>query len=164
MGSRAIGVFLGVLLGLGATLAAEAQVSVTPSGPTALYVTDTTSTYTATVTTNYNFTFYLFILNNGVQVDMHRWIIFQSGPSYPFNSGPLSTSSWGLTLGAQIDYRGRAMLSATVGVQVDWYVTVTQHTSMAPPWGSDSALAVEALPADRRGWVIRDDSNSGVGI
>jgi hypothetical protein len=142
-------------------LAAEAQISVTPTGPTALHVTDPTSTYTATITTNYNFTFYLFVLNNGVQVDSHMWVILQSGPSYNFQSPPLSTSNWGLAIGNSIDYRGRAMLSARVGVQVDWYVTVTAGSSSMGPRILDGAFAAEALPPNRRRWSIEAGADSG---
>jgi hypothetical protein len=130
-------------------LAAEAQISVTPTGPTALHVTDTTSTYTATITTNYTFTFYLFVFNGNTQVYLNSWYVVQTGPSYNFQSPALSTSTWGLAVGNQMDYRGRAMLSARVGAQTEWYVTVTNPTSMAPGGGFATDLA-EALPPERK--------------
>lgn len=161
MRARAVGVCLGLALGIMSAITAEAQVSVTPSGPTALYVTDTQSTYTATVTTNYSFWFHLFILKNGTQVGAGCWYIVQSGPSYNFQA-TLQTSSWGLAVGADFNYRGRAMLSATYGTQTDWHVTCTNPSTMAPPAGN-SYLAAEALPPDRRGWYVEEErEESGV--
>ena len=150
MRSRSLGALAGVGLFLGAAVAAEAQISVTPTGPTAMYSNDTSEDYTATVTTNYNFTFYLYVMDGTTQVYGNVWHITNQGPSYDFDSGSISTSTWNLAPGENFTYEGRAMLNATRGAVSNLYLTVQNPISMAPGAGARSTDFALAVPPDRR--------------
>lgn len=160
MARRTMGVVGGLAVFLGAALAAEAQVSITPTGPTALYTTDTTETYTATVTTNYNFTFYLTVYNGTTSEYSNSWFIYNSGPSYPFQSPSLNCTGWNMQAGDVFNFYTRAMLSLRVGVQSNYYLTVQNPTSMAPGGGIPAELAV-GVPPDRRilGLTLSDEDD-----
>jgi hypothetical protein len=149
MRRKLIGVVTGLAIWFGGALVAEAQ-GITPTGPLAVKVTDTSVIYTATITTNYSFWFYLQVFNNGTQVYGGQWYIVNSGPSYNFQSPVLSTSAWGLVVGNVIDFHAVVAVTPTHRVTNDYNLTVQLGgTSMVPRQDSDSMMAA-ALPNRKR--------------
>jgi hypothetical protein len=149
MQRKLIGVVSGLAVWIGSMLVAEAQ-GITPTGPTAIKVTDTSVVYTATITTNYSFTLYLYVNKNGTNVYGGQWYIVNSGPSYNFQSPVLSTSSWGLAVGDLVNFHVIVQLTPTHRSTSDYNLTVQPGgTSMAPQQDSSSMMA-SALPNRRR--------------
>ena len=128
-----IGILAGMGVFLGAALAVEAQgITITGTGPLAVYHTDSQSTYTATVTYTGNFNFKLWVFRNGVQ----KYVSLQYMYSSPgvFNLSQLVTgmNTWGMVAGDTLKYRGKAWVSGSSDID-DWFVTVSQGTSKLIP-------------------------------
>ncbi len=129
----AAGVVVGVAVWLGSALAAEAQIDITPTGPTAVYDTDTSSTYTATVYCSKSFYFRLKVYLNGIlKHDSTRFIV-NSGPVYYF-AKVVDMTGWGHQAGDTLIYRGRARIWASgIFDEEDWVVTVSHETTHLVP-------------------------------
>jgi len=141
----AIGAVAGLAVWFGSALAAEAQ-QITPTGPLAVHVDDTTETYTATITVSSSFWFYLTVYRNGSVVYGGQWFIVTTGPSYNFTSPVLNTASWGMQVGDTIDFHTIAQVSPVQRTTNNYNLTVQSGgTSMAPREESSSLMA-EALP------------------
>jgi hypothetical protein len=138
----------GVAILLGSALVAEAQpVTIQPTGPLAVLVTDTSEVYTATVTTIYSGMCTLTVLKNGTQVYGGQWFVINSGPSFNFQSPVLGTGSWGMAVGDTIDFRFWFTVGSTHRWTSDYDLTVQPGgTSMGPRQDSDWMMAA-ALPS-----------------
>ena len=147
-----IGAVGGLAIWLSSALIAEAQV-IQPTGPMAVHVNDPSEVYTATITWGTSFTYYLQVFVNGTQVYGGQWYITNSGPSYNFQSPVLNTSSWGLTTGATIDFRGTLAVGLSRKAVSDYTLTVQSGgTSMAPRRDSEGMMAATEL--DRKEWEL----------
>lgn len=145
-----IGAGAGIAIWLGAALAAEAQIIIQPTGPTAVYRTQTSSTYTATITCNNNFWVRLKVYLNGVIKHDTNTFVANSGPSYNF-SKVVNMTGWGLKAGDTLLYRGRATISGQPGVydKEDWTVIVSNPSTYLAP----DRVRPPEIDRDREEWA-----------
>ncbi len=141
-----IGAASGIVIWLGAALAAEAQIDIKPTGPQAVVSGQTSSTYTAVVTCNRNFYLNLKVFLNGVQKYYSTTYTVNSGPSYNY-SKVVNMTGWGHQAGDTLIYRGKAYYGGTVD-QEDWTVIVSGTTYLVP-----SRIHCVELDRDREEWA-----------
>jgi len=144
MKRMALGAVAGLAVWFGSALAAEAQ-QITPTGPMHIYSNDTSLVYSATITTNYSFTLYLTVTNNGTNVYGGQWFCQNSGPTYNFSSPSLSTSTWGLQIGSNINFHTIVQITPTYRFINDFTRTVEKPITMISPTKTEWMLA--ELPA-----------------
>lgn len=134
----AIGIMAGMGVFLGAAVAAEAQITITGTGPLAVYHTDSQSTYTATVTWTGSFYFKLWVYRNGVQKYVSSQYQYSSPGVYNLSQLVSGMNTWGMVAGDTLKYRGKAWWGTSTDLD-DWFVTVSQGTSKLMP-GKDGPI------------------------
>ncbi len=144
-----LGMVVGVVVLLGTSLAAEAQIIVDPIGPTCVESDDASSVYRATVTANYNFWFKLKVYHNDIVKHQSNTYCTNGGPSFCF-SKTVPHTGWGMQECDVLKYRGRATISGGPYSgsydEEDWFITVS-----APDCCGISMNTV--LEHDRRQWA-----------
>jgi hypothetical protein len=158
----ALGIGVGVGAFLGASLAAEAQITITGDKPAHVYHSDSQSTYEATVTWTGSYKFQLKVFLNGVQKYQSSVYNYSSpGPTQRISHTVTGMNTWGMQAGQQLDYRGKVWTSPSNQNTHDWYVTVEQGTSkLLPdrkklPFGDPNReeLLAEVVRREERDWA-----------
>lgn len=159
----AIGLAAGVAIWVGSAVAAEAQVTITPEGPLAIYTGATSTTYSATVSNVPTaFTFYLYVSLNGVQQWSTSTLVIHTGTSANV-SILVDFSQWNppytAAKGDVIDFYAKVKVGPFWKATNDDPITVTDPTTLNSDSGMrlesrESVLAkVEAVDRDRREWA-----------
>ena len=125
MSRSVVGLTVGILAWLGATLDLEAQVEIDPIGPAGVACNAPSSLYEATVTCDADFVFTLRVYHEGRIKHYTNTFVVNSGPTYAFTK-TVSHPNWGLYGGDKLNYRGRATEYGTPNYdQDDWIIFVS---------------------------------------
>ena len=150
----AIGVIVGLAAWFGSTLAAEAQSTITSTGPLAIHTGDTTGTYTANITllTLQDYHVQLSVYRGSSGTPFHTsdtW--FYSPTSLTNTFSKLVTWSPQAFLGNKFTFKAKLLLTNPVQTinAADWVVITTNPGTYLMPSGP-SDLAFDAIDRDRR--------------
>jgi hypothetical protein len=151
----AIGVVTSLAAWFGGTLVAEAQPTIAPTGPLAIYTGSNSTTYTATITLNvlqdFAVQLYCYRGNNPTPFNsVEQWTY---GPTNLVNQFSF-TAHWSpIAMTGEI-FKFKANLITTNPPQVipapDWIVTVTKPTTKVDLSEAAPALVFEVIDRDRR--------------
>lgn len=126
----ALGALAGLAIWLGAALAADAQVTNDPIGPTCVATDSTRSDYVSVVTTIYDFWLNLKVFHDGVLKHEATTYVVCAGPSVLYTEAVFHTG-WNMRKGDELNYRGRATIAAGpyqgVFDEKDWIVIVKRR-------------------------------------
>ena len=125
MSRSVVGLTVGILAWLGATLDLEAQVEIDPIGPTCVAEDASTSLYECMVTCDADFTFSLKVYLQGELMHTSWTFVVNSGPTYAF-SETIDHTGWGMYSGDKLNYFGLAKEYGTKNYdKAPWIVIVS---------------------------------------
>lgn len=149
-----IGAAVGAAVLVGSGLVAEAQIDIQPTGPTAVYSTQTSSTYTAVVTHDYYFWLRLRVYLNGVLKNDSNTYFKSMGPTTDV-AKVVNMSTWGIKAGDTLLYRGRASKANALLIydEENWTVVVTNPSTHLDQIVPGPVRWSSGMDRDREEWV-----------
>ena len=149
MGRIAIGLAAGLTVWFGSMVAAEAQPTITTTGPTAMHPGDTTANYQAAIglVTPSGFRVRLWVYRNGIQVHYSENAVPNPGITNPtFNrTVPLS----GCSGGDVFKYCAKLLVGTSTITAVDWSITVSGTRPTSKPMQVEKRPTLDLQTSDR---------------
>lgn len=124
------GLVAGIAVFLGAAAIAEAQPINTPTGPTKVYVTDTSSTYTSTITSSGPTYIQLRVVYQGVIKHTSTTYVSSYG-TVNFSKLVTNMNLFGMQVGQALNYKTLLWLASNPAYRDldDWWVPIEQGTT-----------------------------------
>lgn len=153
MGRIAIGLAAGLGIWFGSMAAAEAQPTITTTGPTAISAGSTSTTYSAAITlvTPSMFHIKIQVYRNNVQFHISDNLVPNPGITNPTYSRTINLTS-GCNGGDVFKFCVKLVVGTTTITATDWTVTVpgTRPSSKLAQMDKRVELAFQAIDRDRR--------------